>query len=115
MNKGLAIFIYTCSGMLAGVSQLLLKISAQKRKTARGLKRLFDVKVIVAYLMLFLTIFMNMIAMRYMPYKYTSALATISYIFVLLLSRFGLKEQIDKRQIAGIILICAGIVVFNLS
>lgn len=101
--------------MLAAVSQLLLKIAAQKNKEAKGVMRLLDARVIAAYIMLFATIFMNMIAMRYMPYKYTPVLATISYIFVLLLSYFGLKERINKKQIAGTLLIFAGIVVFNLS
>lgn len=115
MNKELAILIYCCSGMLAAVSQLLLKIVAEKNKKNVGLQKLLDIRVILAYGMLLSTIFMNMIAMRYMPYKYTPVLATISYVFVLLLSYFVLKERINKRQFFGTLLIFAGIVVFNLN
>ena len=58
---------------------------------------------------------MNMIAMRYMPYKYVPVLAPVSYIFVLLLSYFILKENINKKQIIGTILIFFGIVIFNIG
>ena len=111
MNRGLAVLIYVCSGMLAAVSQLLLKISAQKQKKKNYL---IDLRVIVSYGILFTTIFMNMIAMRYMPYKYVPVLAPVSYIFVLLLSYFILKENINKKQIIGTILIFFGIVIFNI-
>lgn len=115
MNRMIAISIYVCSGMLAALSQLLLKIAANENGQMKGLKKLLNFKVIVAYGMLFATIFMNMIAMRYMPYKYTPILATISYIFVLILSRLCLHEKIKKKQMMGTILIFAGIVIFNLS
>ena len=50
MNRGLAVLIYVCSGMLAAVSQLLLKISAQKQKKKNYL---IDLRVIVSYGILF--------------------------------------------------------------
>ncbi len=115
MSRGIAIIIYTCSGLLAAVSQMLLKIAAEKNKEASGIRRLLNIRVIISYLMLLCTIFMNMIAMRYMPYKYTPVLATISYVFVMLLSYFVLRERISKKQVIGMVMIFTGIVVFNLS
>lgn len=113
MSKGIAIFIYTCSGMMAAISQLLLKVAAQQNEESKGLQKILNTKVIFSYLILFVTIFMNMIAMRYISYKYTPILATISYVFVLLFSRVGLKESISKKQMVGMILIFTGIIVFN--
>jgi len=113
MNSGLAIGIYVASGIVAALSQLLLKLSAQEEAKS-VLAKFLNVKVIVAYIMLFSTIFMNMVAMNHIPYKFVSPLSTLSYIFVIILSNVVLKEKISKKQIVGMILIFIGIMVFNL-
>ena len=115
MSRGIATFIYICSGLLVALSQLLLKIDAKENKRGIGMKKILNVRVIAAYATLFVTIFMNMFAMRYILYKYTPILATMSYAFVLLLSCFFLGEHISRRQWIGVVLIFAGIVVFNIS
>ncbi|MCI8779913.1 MAG: EamA family transporter [Lachnospiraceae bacterium] len=114
MNRGVATLIYVCSGGLAALSQLILK-SAAKRSENRGGKRIFNLKVIIAYCILFMTIFMSMFAMRFISYKYVPVLTTISYVFVFLLSYFVLKEHITKKQIMGVFLILLGIVIYNMS
>ncbi len=115
MSRISAMLIYLVSGILAAISQLLLKIAADGSKQKAGYRKFLDIRIIIAYSLLFLTIFMNMIAMRYLPYKYTPVLATISYIFVLLLSHFYLHEKISKKQSVGTILIFLGIIVFGIS
>lgn len=113
MNKWIAVFLYACSGLIAAVSQLLMKLEAQKSSDEKGIRRILHIRVIVAYGLMFGTILINMIAMRYVPYKYAPILGTFSYIFVLLIGYFGLKEKIGKRRALGACVILLGIVLFN--
>lgn len=113
MNKWIAVFLYICSGLIAAVSQLLMKLEATKHKEESGIRRVFHFRVMLAYGLMFGTIFLNMLAMRYIPYKYTAVFGTFSYIFVMLLGYFGLKEQIGKIRAMGAVVILAGIVIFN--
>lgn len=113
MNKWIAVFLYICSGLVAAISQLLMKKEAKKNKEEKGIRRILHIRIIFAYGLMFSTIFINMFAMRYVPYKYTAVLGTFSYIFVLLLGYLGLKEQIGKIRALGACVILVGIVVFN--
>lgn len=113
MNKWIAVFLYGCSGLVAAVSQLLMKLEAEKNREEKGIRRILHIRVIVAYGLMFGTMLLNMIAMRYVPYKYAPVLGTFSYIFVLLLGYFGLKENIGKRKALGACVILLGIVIFN--
>ena len=115
MNKKTALMIYICSTLIAAISQIVLKKAADKQSTHKWIYRFVNLKVIVSNVMLLGTIFMSMIAMRYISYKMAPVFATLSYIFVLLLSCLVLKERINRRQLLGIIMIFAGICVFNLN
>lgn len=105
--------LYICSGLIAAVSQLLMKMEATKHKEENGIRRILHFRVMLAYGLMFSTIFINMFAMRYIPYKYTSVFGTFSYIFVMLLGYFGLKESVGKRKILGAVMILTGMVIFN--
>lgn len=113
MNKWVAVFLYGVSGLVAALSQLLMKLEAEKGREERGIRRILHIRVIVAYGLMFGTILINMLAMRYIPYKYVSVLGTFSYIFVLLLGYFGLKEKIGKRKALGACVILLGMILFN--
>ncbi len=113
MNKWIAVFLYGCSGLIAAISQLLMKLEAEKSREERGVRRILHIRVMAAYGLMFGTILINMIAMRYIPYKYVPVLGTFSYIFVLLLGYFGLKESVGKRKVLGACMILLGIVIFN--
>ena len=113
MNKWIAVFLYVCSGLIAALSQLLMKKEAEKNKEEKGLRRILHVKIILADGLRISTIFINMFAMLYVTYKYVAVLGTFSYIFVLLLGYFIMKEQIGKIRAAGACVILVGIVIFN--
>lgn len=112
MNNNLALGLYTISGLIAAVSQLILKFAALKPNGKQGIMQYFDFRIIASYGMLFGTVFLNMIAMRYMPYKYAPVLSSLSYVFVLLLGRFVLHETIGRKKMLGIIMIFFGMFVF---
>lgn len=111
MNN-IAIGLYTISGLIAAVSQLILKLAALKPNGKQGIMQYLDFRIIASYGILFGTIFLNMVAMRYMPYKYAPVLSSLSYVFVLLLGRFVLHETIGSKKLFGIILIFFGMCVF---
>jgi len=115
MNNFIAVGIYTLSGFVAAISQLILKIAANKPNGKAGFMQYLDIRILAAYAMLFITIFFNMIAMRYMPYKYAPVLSSLSYVFVLLLGRIILHEIIGKKRFMGIAMIFLGMFVFYIG
>lgn len=112
MNKMTAVFIYIICGMISAASQILLKISSEKKH-----KNLFAAYcngyVITAYTLLFGSMFISMIAMRYISYKYAPVYTTLSYVFVLLFCALILKEKISTRRCMGAGIIILGIIIFS--
>ena len=115
MNNVIAVSIYTVSGFIAAISQLILKIVAKRSNDKTGLMQYMDIRILAAYGMLFATIFFNMIAMRYMPYKYAPVLSSLSYVFVLILGRIVLHEVIGTKKMIGIVLIFLGMFIFYIG
>lgn len=113
MSSELSIGIYALSGLIAACSQMILKKTAMQYNGRSWIVKYLNIRIIIAYSMLLLTLFMNMIALRYMPYKYAPILSTLSYIFVLFLSKSVLKERISHRQMVGAMFIFGGIVLFH--
>lgn len=113
MISWMGYFLYVISGMLAAVSQVLLKLST-KQEYKSFIKQYFNVKVFCGYGMLFCSMLLNMFAMRYMAYKFAPILSTISYIFILVFSVLLLKERVSKKQYIGIAMIFVGILLFSL-
>ena len=88
--------MYGFSGLIAAISQLLMKLEAKRNIGESGIRRILHFRVIVAYGLMFATILINMVAMRYVPYKYAPV-----------------KERIGKRKALGACVILLGIVIFN--
>ena len=114
MNREIAVLIYCCSGLLVAISQILLKKSAKKEYSS-FLKSYFNAHVIISYTILFVAIMLNMFAMRAISYKLALVLASLPYLFVLILSKIICKEEISPQKWAGALLVLAGIIVFNLG
>ena len=115
MNNAIAVSIYTVSGFIAAISQLILKTVAKSPNGKAGIMQYMDIRILIAYGMLFATIFFNMIAMRYMPYKYAPVLSSLSYVFVLIIGRIVLHEMIGTKKMAGIIMIFLGMFIFYIG
>lgn len=56
---------------------------------------------------------MNVILLRYMDYTVLYPMSAIAYIWSLLISNRFLNEKITGKKIAGIVLICLGIVLLT--
>ena len=100
------------SSFLAAISQILLKLSAKKNHKNWRLEYI-NPFVISGYLLL-LTMIMNIYAYSGIDYKFGPILTTTSYIFVVILSIYILKEKLNTNKIIGISLILIGIIIFNI-
>ncbi|UTY38108.1 EamA family transporter [Allocoprobacillus halotolerans] len=106
-------WIMLASAFLAALSQILLKLSANK-KYKNKLYEILNPLVLSGYVILLCTMFMNIIAYRGLDYKIGPILNSTTYIFVILLSLMILKEKIAKNKFMGIMLIILGLIVFNM-
>lgn len=99
---------------LCSCSQLLLKKSAVKTHKSY-LYSILNWHVIVAYIISFGSLFVNITAMsRGVNVKDIPVLESFGYIFVPLLSFGVLKEKMTKRKLASMMLIMFGIIIFYL-
>lgn len=104
------LFLASC---ITTVSQVLLKLSAKSE--AKNIIHIFvNHRVIVAYSLFFLVIFISTYAYKTIDYKYGVAMESLSYVLVLLSSRFFLSERLSKHQLIGMVLITSGIICFSI-
>lgn len=108
------VLILLCSVIIASISQVLLKKSAMKQYSS-WIKEYLNVYVIVGYLMMFVSLFMTMIAYRGFENFATVALfESLGYIFVLILGYFIFKEKISIKKLVGMAFIIFGIFIYNM-
>lgn len=104
--------------MLAGtlgtaISQVLLKKSAG-REHKSFLAEYLNWRVLTAYGISFAVLFLNTYAYTRVDMKYGAVIDTLSYVFVMLLSYFLLKEKFTKGQLIGNLLIIGGVLIYTL-
>ena len=110
MLKGVLMFIIGV--ILASISQILLKISANKHRGSDTFSSQYiNLWVISAYTIFFLTTIISVIALRWLTVSIAAILETLAQIFVLVLSFFLLKEPISLRKGIGITVIVVGMVI----
>lgn len=105
--------IYILSVTVASVSQLLLKKSAMKEHGSL-LKEYLNPYVAAGYAMLFLSMFLTILAFKGMDYKNGPVIESLGYVMVLVLSRIFFGEKITKKKAVGTLCILAGMIVFYL-
>ena len=98
--------------LISSVSQVLLKLSA-RRMYINMWREYFNLFVITAYIMYFVTTILNVIALRYIPVTLSAALDSAGQIFVPIMSYLFLREKITRRKCLGMIIIVLGIFVFT--
>lgn len=107
------IVVFIASVFMSSVSQILLKKSAGKSYES-ALREYLNPLVIIAYGLFFGSTLVTVIAYKYVPLSMGPILEATGYIFVTVLGYFILKESVSRKKVLGIILILAGIVVYNL-
>lgn len=101
------------SAFVSALSQLLLKMSAGEKHESR-IRQYLNTKVIVGYILMLLTMLMNVWAYQTITYRLGPVLAASSYVFIVILSIFVLKEKLTVKKTIGIIMIISGVCVSSL-
>lgn len=109
----ISVIILLASVLVASVSQIILKISANREHETR-LKEYLNPLVITAYIMLLGSTVLTMLALRHLPLSHQPLYESASYIFVSVMGFFLLKERFTKKKLLGLALILAGIFIFSL-
>lgn len=111
MNTHMIILLISVT--IASFSQILLKKSAEKTYDS-WIREYLNVYVICGYGMMFVSMFLTIIAYAGMEFTNVQIIEATGYIMVLILSYFFFKEKITKRKILGMLCIFAGIAVYYL-
>lgn len=98
------------AAFLTAVSQILLKLSADKKHEGI-LGEYMNPQVISGYALLALSLLLNTYSYQRIDLRYGPVLNAASYIFVLLLGRVILKERITSKKMMGNLLIISGMVI----
>lgn len=109
----ISVCILVVSVLVASVSQILLKISANRTYSSR-IREYLNKFVIVGYGLLFLSTLLTMLALKKVPLSWSPVIESCSYIFVSVMGYFILKERFTRRKLLGLLVIMAGILVFSL-
>ena len=112
MAKYYAIMII--SGILSSFSQILLKKSAGKKKDS-VIKEYLNPYVIIGYLITAFCMVLTMIGFKGVPFKYGSVLESLTYIYIMILSRIFLGEKMTVKKVVGKIIFVAGVIIFSLG
>lgn len=106
------IIMFVCT-FFSAVAQLLLKQSANKTHKSFIFEYL-NWRVILSYGMSVVILLVNTYAYTKVDMKYGAVIDTFTYVFVMVLSYFILKEKFTKPKLIGNLIIIAGVLVYTL-
>lgn len=98
--------------VIASFSQILLKKGAN-RPHISFIRDYLNAPVIIGYGLMFVALFGSLMAYRGLPMTSVPIIEAIGFILVPVLSRLFFKEKFTKKKIIGIIIIFAGIIIYN--
>lgn len=104
-------FIFVTGVTIAACSQVLLKKSAEK-VYSKPIREYLNVYVIIGYLMLLVSMLLQIIAFKNVIYKNGAIIEALGYIIVMGLSYFFFQEKISRNKIIGTVFILVGITVY---
>lgn len=99
---------------ITALSQILLKTQANTTGKKGFFSKFLNARVIISYGMLFLTLAINQVALRYVPLSVMPCITATSFVWVFILSSLILKEKISRRKVLGVAVIIAGVVISRL-
>jgi small multidrug resistance pump len=113
LNAAIALFL---SGVLAAsVGQVLMKKGALRSRDRSILSSFLDPWVIAGYVLMLGTTVVSTLALRVLPLARIVSLQPLGYVIVVVLSVSVLHERMKRHHVVGMLIILAGIVVFNLK
>lgn len=106
----LYILIFIISVFIASLSQVILKMSANKTHT-KLVDEYRNKYVIVAYIMFLSSTLLTMVAYKKVPLSLGPLIESMGFIFVAVMSFVILKEHFSMRKKIGYLTILIGIVI----
>ncbi len=113
LNRVGYILLFLFSVFISAVSQILLKQSAGTVYENRW-EEYLNPRVMIAYGIFFLSTLATMWAYKAVPLSLGAVLEATGYLWVTLLGVLFLKERVSVKKGLGLVLIVAGIIIFNL-
>jgi small multidrug resistance pump len=108
-----AVTIFLAGVIMAAFGHVLIKKGATRTHSLTG--SFFDSFVIAGYVLMLASTVATTISLKTMPLKLTVSLQPLGFILVVLLSVAFLRERMRRHHLWGMLLIVAGIVIFNLG
>ncbi len=99
---------------VSAVAQVLLKKEALVEH-ARPLDEYLNPRVIIAYLMMFASTLMLVFALRVIPVSAAPVIEATSYLYVTVFGVVIFKEKVNRKKMAALALILAGIVIYAMG
>lgn len=99
------------TNLISAISQLLLKKAALRTYKSFWAEYI-NLRVIGAYFLFFVSVLLDLTALRHCPVSYLPIIETSSYIFVFILGRIFLQEYFTKRKLIGMAVIITGIIIY---
>lgn len=112
--KAAYIGIFLVSVLIASVSQILLKQSADGRYESK-VKEYLNIRVAAAYILLFASSLLTILAYRGVPLSMGPVLETTGYLWVTILGALILKERVNRRKVLGLTVIVCGVILSGIS
>ena len=105
--------IYLSGVFISAIAQIILKKSAGKEYESK-IREYLNPYVIIAYAIFFGATFCTIYAYKGVPLSFGPILAASEYVFVAVLSKIFLKENINLKKFIGLSVIIAGIIIYTL-
>ncbi len=99
--------------IFASIGHICFKKFALKCKTAFP-ALLMDRHLISGSAFFGTSVILSIIALKFIDFSSFYSFTALNYLFISVLSKIYLKEQIDRSKIIGIVIIAIGILVYNL-
>ena len=99
---------------ISSLAQILLKKSSGEKKKHLVFEYL-NLKVCIAYFMVFISMLLMIYAFTGMYYRYGAAVESLGYMLIMLFGRLFLGERITHRRLLGNCVIVLGVVIFTIN
>jgi uncharacterized membrane protein len=110
-----AVATFIAGVFMAAFGHVLIKTGATRGAGGGIMRSFFDPFVMAGYALMLVSTVVSTIALKTMPLKLTVSLQPLGFIIVVLLSIAFLHERMRRHHVWGMLIILAGIVIFNLG
>ena len=107
-------YLYAIAAVIiASASQVVLKKKASNAPK-NFFKKFLNGPVILSYLLLFLSMTLNSLALRRMEMSVLPCITATSFLWIMVLSAIFLGEKTTRRKVIGVTMILIGVLVSHL-